>query len=279
MEGTQNLEPMNFDVLKDTLVEPVDVDLGRESLGILPPDFQRESLGFSNTSFLNDLKQGFMQASYEFDRESLTNGKESLGILNFTMIDTNFAAQESTTPNIFITACNENVESANDIFNRAFIFPSPRAISPHSIASSLSFHSNSIEELSKISSISSEHLLQTVISRNYLSVGNNRLRIQSLPNMVTRSSPMIQLSFNEQVSDKSNNSTLEINGNVNRQPSSVFNEAKLFTSFDFNSLEETRNEKQFNERTNKTNKCVAPKNYEDNIIVSFLLLFVIVTSI
>lgn len=184
------------------------VEFGRESLGILPPDFYRESLGilfsdpgrqslgFSNSFFLNDINtplecRNFSQIS-NFDHEQLDTGKESLGILNLTSIDKMLGMQSSKVPDLILTTVSET-ESVCDIFNNGFLLCSPRKSSLTSTFSHISFNTNSVEEPSKIFSLTSANddvfsnsatdLVPFGLSSKSIMAPNGRLRVQSLPNM------------------------------------------------------------------------------------------------
>lgn len=172
----------------------------RESLGILPPDFNRESFGFSNSAFIEELKRESLDLGHlhlsRYEQESLICGKESLGLLQLSSLEAQYGPQKSKSPDILITVLNESAnESVCDIFNKAFIYPSPTKYSTASSYSCISFNTNSFEEPSKIYSLpsSNENVFSNSLSDPICyTLGkqcfkldiDNRLRVNSLPIML-----------------------------------------------------------------------------------------------
>ncbi|CAG9822969.1 unnamed protein product [Phaedon cochleariae] len=196
-------------------------DLGRESLGILPCDFGRDSLGFLNiTSTMNIESSSFEHFPHisDFRPDSLDCGKESLGILNQSMLDLNFGEVLNTafvcpgsfldnkekTPLIKLTTINESNDGVftEAIDTSAFIFPSPRRPILSSISSqnsgAPSFNSCSLDGPSKIYSVSKSEYTFPSYNNMDISLGNSdlnkakfmsdteieeqRKRIKSMPN-------------------------------------------------------------------------------------------------
>lgn len=177
-----------------TIIESL--EFGRESLGLLPSDIGRESMGFSNPTFLNELRQDTagLLSNFEFSRDSLlpSDNRESLGILHISTYENHLKA-----PDILLTTINES-ESVCDLLNKAFLFPSPRKCSLPSSSSNISFNVNSIEEPSKIFSILSPY--DDVFSNsavNLASLGSVQRNIlcpsETSKHLRTKSLPVLKL--------------------------------------------------------------------------------------
>ncbi|KAJ8967535.1 hypothetical protein NQ314_002850 [Rhamnusium bicolor] len=152
-------------------------DFGKESMGILPPDFGRDSLGFMNLSNtvigreslgilqINALRDSlsFRRESLgilnltDFRRESLDLGRESLGILNMKSPDLNFIDEDKKLPDILLTTINDSNDHPGDTLNTALLYLHSRKCSSASSTTSVnpSFNSRSLEGPSRIYSLSS----------------------------------------------------------------------------------------------------------------------------
>ncbi|KAJ8915056.1 hypothetical protein NQ315_014311 [Exocentrus adspersus] len=185
-------------------------DFGRESLGILPPDFGRDSLlGFMdiNSSETDRESLGIIQInpfmdSFSFTRESIgmnlqdfgresLNGRESLGILNLNSLDTNFGEEKTNVPDIILSTIEENTEAnCNNILDTAFLQPYSDRFSTVSSSSSVDplFNRLSLEEPSRIYSVtsinSSKDIKSEIVgnSTNLIFSGSSVSSIQSLLN-------------------------------------------------------------------------------------------------
>nr|XP_023024730.1 uncharacterized protein LOC111512801 [Leptinotarsa decemlineata]XP_023024731.1 uncharacterized protein LOC111512801 [Leptinotarsa decemlineata] len=135
-------------------------DVGKESLGILPMDFEKDALSFSNISFSANRELGFKSIFNisQNGRESLDSGRESLGILQINKLDDRLGNEDENIPEIMLSTIPENSEVFGNVLDTAFLFPSPRKTLFSSTSSQNSafpsFNSGSLEEPSKIYSLS-----------------------------------------------------------------------------------------------------------------------------
>lgn len=202
------------------------LEFGRESLGLLPSDFGRESMGFSNPAYLNEIQQEFLglRSNFELFRDSLlpNENRESLGILHISAYEANLK-----TPDILLTTINENRnESVCDLLNKAFVLPNSRKYSLLSPCSNVSFNINSVEGPSKIFSFQSpnDDVFSNSIVESATTDLNQRkslysnktcrsLRIQSLPAVLKSHNVdhLISLKLVDSLNYNSNSVTSELN--------------------------------------------------------------------
>lgn len=191
---SQNLE-FAKNIFDPTLTDSI--EFGRESLGLLPYDFGRESMGFSNPAYLNEIQQDSLglRSNIDLFRDSLlpNDKRESLGILHISSYEANLK-----TPDILLTTINENGnDSVCDLLNKAFVLSSPRKYSLPSSCSTVSFNVNSGEEPSKIYSIQSPNddvFSKSIVDstsyglnyrkKSYSTETDRSLRIKSLPTIL-----------------------------------------------------------------------------------------------
>ncbi|CAG9831247.1 unnamed protein product [Diabrotica balteata] len=165
---------------------------GRESLGILPPNFDSEPNFFTFTdrdslSFKNILL------------EDSDPGRESLGILQINDLDVNFGNDTDKIPDIKLSFIDK-VNQAHQVLDTGFLITSPSkllisATSPNSV---LSFNSNSLEFPSKIFTLTRTDFSSSVFSSSKSLFNNahiinscdveqrNRINSQPLPAKTTQ---------------------------------------------------------------------------------------------
>ncbi|XP_072380454.1 uncharacterized protein [Diabrotica undecimpunctata] len=165
---------------------------GRESLGILSPNFDSEANFFNFTdrdslSFKNILL------------EDSDPGRESLGILQINDLDVNFGNDTDKIPDIKLSFI-DNVNQAHQVLDTGFLITSPSKflISTTSPNSVLSFNSNSLEFPSKIFTLTRTDFSSSLFSPSKSLFNNahiinscdveqrNRINSQPLPAKTTQ---------------------------------------------------------------------------------------------
>ncbi|XP_018577040.1 dentin sialophosphoprotein-like [Anoplophora glabripennis] len=155
-------------------------------MGILPPDFGRDSLGFMNINTLETDREslgivqfreslsfrreslGIMNLK-DLGRESLDSGRESLGILYVKSPDVKFGDEEKRIPDIILSTIEESIGESSNVLDTAFLEPCSRKSSALSCSSSVnpSFNSLSLEGPSRIYSVSSLRNFKDTMNLTY----------------------------------------------------------------------------------------------------------------
>lgn len=197
-------------------------ELGRESLGILPPDhFIRDSFSFIDHSFSDNFFRDPLNcdtlAFDNFGRQSI-EGRESLGILQINKQDLRFGDENACIPEVLLPIDENSIEIDGYSLNTGFLFPKSRQLSSRESESLsfVSFHSNSLDGPSKIYRLSRSDSPKN--TNTPLSLLNNarllntecdesRQRFHSVPDCIDHMClkiPKILLSFQGEILDQDN---------------------------------------------------------------------------
>uniref|UniRef100_A0A6P7GZ56 Uncharacterized protein DDB_G0280205-like isoform X1 n=1 Tax=Diabrotica virgifera virgifera TaxID=50390 RepID=A0A6P7GZ56_DIAVI len=183
--------PINIP-LSPSFHQSLEISDGRESLGILPPNFDSEAnfFNFTDRDSLN-FKNILLEDS--------DPGRESLGILQINDLNVNFGNDTDTMPDIKLSFIDK-VNQTHQILDTGFLITSPSkflisATSPNSV---LSFNSNSLEFPSKIFTLTRTDFSSSLFSPSKSLFNNahiinscdveqrNRINSQPLPTKTTQ---------------------------------------------------------------------------------------------
>ncbi|XP_056644981.1 uncharacterized protein DDB_G0288805-like [Diorhabda sublineata] len=141
---------------------------GRESLGILHPEFEKESNFFN----ISDKEQLSLSKNILYLEDS-DIGRESLGILQINNLNINFGDEDEKVPDIMLSFV-ESVNNSTKVLDTGFLISSPsrQLVSATSQNSGLSFNSTSLEYPSKIFTLTKSDQTNSVFSHSH-SIFNN----------------------------------------------------------------------------------------------------------